>query len=627
MELKNFFAQDLEGNFIPTPTVHLYEPGTTTHVSGLQDKDGLALANPFAGSATGQILFAAPDGDYDLRVTGAGRDFTMRVRFIDSVAASAAILRSDLDDVTGAEIVGADDDASGSLFTTVAGFIARVMSSAGSALMGYIHSGVGAVARTVQSKFRDSVSVKDFGAVGDGVTDDTAAIQAAFDSLDTYMTVEFPDGEYGVSGKLKQHKTGVRISGSGKYSARIVPLSTFNRAVDDALLEIGTTGTHSHVVSNLACLATYGSRGNDLSGLALNADYNVDVENCWLQSGNQVTRESGGLLIRRGKHTTILRSHMHNGYAYGALINSHNVGLRFIANDFDETPVAIKSTGNIVEMVVTGDNKFGQCAPNVTYPTTSSNRHIDLRTGAHGRITVAGNAFSGGASNTDFSVDYTQVDYAQINTNTFTDIRRYAICDRGGRQLTAVGNTFIGCGSAGSTDNAALGTNNPDTTTFCADIFKASCYLKPSVITGNTTNKTARPMAWLEGSGSSPSTSAATIVGNSAPGGAAYIHGATVTDARPFFSGKRQIEALQPVTFTIPSQTYTAGQTQYGNFTYTGLEATDLLHATAGIDLPAGMIFNVRIVGAGIGRWIVTNQTGTSQTPPAVTAVAMATKF
>ena len=47
----------------------------------------------------------------------------------------------------------------------------------------FVQSGVNAQSRTVQDKLRESVSVKDFGAVGNGIADDTLAIQAAINSL------------------------------------------------------------------------------------------------------------------------------------------------------------------------------------------------------------------------------------------------------------------------------------------------------------------------------------------------------------------------------------------------------------------------------------------------------------
>lgn len=64
-----------------------------------------------------------------------------------------------------------------------------------------IASGVGAVYRTVQDKSRDIVSVKDFGAVGDGVTDDASSILKAFDyaRANPGTAITFPKATYLVS--------------------------------------------------------------------------------------------------------------------------------------------------------------------------------------------------------------------------------------------------------------------------------------------------------------------------------------------------------------------------------------------------------------------------------------------
>ena len=67
--------------------------------------------------------------------------------------------------------------------------------SGGSALVGFIHAGTGAVLRTLQDKNRDIINVKDFGAVGDKVTDDAPAIQLAIDYArdQNHGTIYFPN--------------------------------------------------------------------------------------------------------------------------------------------------------------------------------------------------------------------------------------------------------------------------------------------------------------------------------------------------------------------------------------------------------------------------------------------------
>ena len=81
------------------------------------------------------------------------------------------------------------------------------------AAMPYVPTGTGAVTTTVQAKLRESVSVKDFGAKGDGVTDDTAAIQAAIDSG---KPVFVPAGTYYLATSLKVENGNVIYGENGR---------------------------------------------------------------------------------------------------------------------------------------------------------------------------------------------------------------------------------------------------------------------------------------------------------------------------------------------------------------------------------------------------------------------------
>lgn len=83
------------------------------------------------------------------------------------------------------------------------------------ALAGFVQSGAGAVARDVQNKLRDVVSAKDFGAKGDGSTDDTAAVSAAIaECASSGRMLYWPAGSYLTSSSIPNLHT-VRHQGPG----------------------------------------------------------------------------------------------------------------------------------------------------------------------------------------------------------------------------------------------------------------------------------------------------------------------------------------------------------------------------------------------------------------------------
>lgn len=75
--------------------------------------------------------------------------------------------------------------------------------SSGSSLVGHIATGTGAVARTAQAKMRERLSVADFGATGDGTTNDATAIQATITAaVAAKKDVYFPYGIYKVNSTI-----------------------------------------------------------------------------------------------------------------------------------------------------------------------------------------------------------------------------------------------------------------------------------------------------------------------------------------------------------------------------------------------------------------------------------------
>jgi hypothetical protein len=96
-----------------------------------------------------------------------------------------------------AQITVANDNAANAVVTAnAADAAADAATIAANNATTFTQTGVGATPRTIESKLRDVVSVKDFGAVGNGVADDTAAFNSA---AATASTVLVPKGIYQIT--------------------------------------------------------------------------------------------------------------------------------------------------------------------------------------------------------------------------------------------------------------------------------------------------------------------------------------------------------------------------------------------------------------------------------------------
>jgi len=188
------------------------------------------------------------------------------------------------------------------------------------------------VARLISDGFGDFISVKDFGAIGDGVTDDTLAIQNAINYISSTSyngdhgggTVYFPSGEYritsglvigwgtrllGVSGGGYPYAT----SSAGKSKPSII-IADFGANVNQWIID---TATFYKTGVNAGTRVLYNEYVTDAIDTAYNSTHQVSIECLNIKSANVVNNIVFGGIRLVGAPSAVINQVSLNGTGIG----------------------------------------------------------------------------------------------------------------------------------------------------------------------------------------------------------------------------------------------------------------------------------------------------------------------
>jgi hypothetical protein len=186
----------------------------------------------------------------------------------------------------------------------------------------FLQAGTGAVQTNVQARLRQTISVKDFGAVGDGVTDDTAAINAALDSVaGTGGVVVIPPSSsfYAISGPLLP-KSYTTIMGYGAEVRNV----TNNVFVP--VWAIGQPGTANYLtdISVFGLTVDCNATSTDCNGSGIGGSYvnNLRIVDCTVKNSPC----QGIFLGRGGRNCWIINNVIDRAYGDGIHIGDQYTG-------------------------------------------------------------------------------------------------------------------------------------------------------------------------------------------------------------------------------------------------------------------------------------------------------------
>lgn len=135
--------------------------------------------------------------------------------------------------------------------------------------------------RTVQQKLGDTVSVKDFGAKGDGSTDDTASIQAAVNYLSPRGGVVYlPAGAYKITSAITVLNMPVIFRGDGMMSTEILQFGESSNGIEfTSNTTSNAPSTNGLLVNSLELRDLSINKAAGTAGIAVKARWGIMTSN------------------------------------------------------------------------------------------------------------------------------------------------------------------------------------------------------------------------------------------------------------------------------------------------------------------------------------------------------------
>jgi len=252
---------DLTGAPLVGGTLQTFAAGTSTPLATYTDSSGL-VANPTT---------------ITLNTRGEAAVWLGPVAYKMTLRDAAGVLIWTSDNITTQDAINALNAFETSLANTTS-------STQGSSLVGYVPAS-GPPGRTVQAKLQDTVSVKDFGAVGDGSTDDTTAFQNAIaycQSSTPYggRALYIPGGRYKITSSLTISKLFITIFGDGANESQIYAVGLSTSALTTASMQYLRPFLHDFGVVN-----TGTGKGIDFGNITGQV-YLGELKNLYIESGD-----------------------------------------------------------------------------------------------------------------------------------------------------------------------------------------------------------------------------------------------------------------------------------------------------------------------------------------------------